>query len=127
MGKAIIGLILLLLLNISLFGQVSDFEKIFNNEHLKQFEGSSLSEINFIDEANGKTIVLCSLVKGCKWILEEMAYYNKLKNDYSGEFDVFIISSDDIVTMSKYIQDVNFDFRYIVSDQRTTSWAGLIF
>ena len=113
MVKTLIGLIISLLLNISLFGQESDFEKIFKNEHLKQFEESSLREINFIDKANGKTIVLCSLVKGCKWILEEMAYYNKLKNDYSGELEVFIISYDDILTMSEYIKDVNFDFIYI--------------
>lgn len=121
MGKAIIGLILLLLLNISLFGQVSDFEKIFSNKELMQLDQTTLTKTNFADIAKGKTIVLTSLVKGCKWRLEEVAFYNKLKRDYPNKFDVFVAFTDDIAITSKYIQEVNFDFVYIYDPKMTLS------
>lgn len=121
MGKAIIGLILLLLLNISLFGQVSDFERIFSNTELMQLVQNNLTKTNFADIANGKTIVLTSLVKGCKWRLEEVAFYNKLKKDYPDKFDVFVTFTDDIAISSKYIQEVNFDFVYIYDPKMTLS------
>lgn len=118
MKKIIIGLGMTLLLYISSFGQTSDIEKIFINNHLKQLDRNILSETNFIEAANGKTVVLTSLVKGCKWILEEMAYYNQLKAEHPNEFEVFITFTDDIMTMSKYIQDVNFNFIYIHDPER---------
>lgn len=108
-----------LFLQISSFGQASDFKNVFINSNLKQLENDSLTETNFIDLANGKTIVLTSLNKGCKWILEEMAYYNKLKIEYPEQFEVFITFYDDITTMSKYIQGVNFDFIYIYDPMKT--------
>lgn len=113
MGKAIIGFIFLLCLNISIFGQVSDFERIFSNNELMKLDQNTLTKTNFADIANGKTIVLTSLAKGCKWRLEEMAFYNKLKRDYPNKFDVFVTFTDDIAITSKYIQEVNFDFVYI--------------
>lgn len=121
MGKGIIGLIFLLLLNILLFGQVSDFEKIFSNKELLQLDQTTLTKTNFADIAKGKTIVLTSLVKGCKWRMEEVAFYNKLKRDYPNKFDVFVIFTDDIAITSKYIQEVNFDFVYIYDPKMTLS------
>jgi hypothetical protein len=121
MKKAIIGLVFLLLLNISSLGQVSDFEKILSNKELMQLDQNTLTRTNFADMANGKTIVLTSLVKGCKWRLEEVAFYNKLKKDYPNKFDVFVTFTDDIEITSKYIREVNFDFVYIYDPKMTLS------
>lgn len=103
----------MLLFYISSFGQASEMEKIFVNSHLKQLDSSNLKETNLIEKVSGKTVVLTSLVKGCKWILEEMAYYNKLKTEHPNELEVFVTFADDIETMSNYTKDVGFDFVFI--------------
>lgn len=121
MKEAYIVIVVLIFLQFSSFGQTSDFGDIFFNSNLKQLDRNSLIETNFIDLAYGKAIVLTSLVKGCKWRLEEMAYYNKIKKEHLDEFEVFLTFSDDIETMSKYIQDVNFDFIYIYDPIKTLS------
>ena len=113
MKEAIITFITFLAFNTTLFGQTSDFDNIFRHSSLKQLRSDSLVETDFVEIANQKTIILTSLVKGCKWRLEEMAYYNKLKHDYPNEFEVFLSFSDDIGIMSKYIREVGFDFIYI--------------
>lgn len=112
MKKVYLGFIILLFLQFSSFGQTSDLGELFKN-NLKQLDHNTLIDANFIEKAKGKTVVLISLVKGCKWRLEEMAYYNKLKSEYPNDFEVFITFTDDLGTMSKYVQDVNFDFIYI--------------
>lgn len=112
MKKVYLGFIILLFLQFSSFGQTSDLGEFFKN-NLKQLDHNTLIDANFIEKAKGKTVVLISLVKGCKWRLEEMAYYNKLKSEYPNDFEVFITFTDDLGTMSKYVQDVNFDFIYI--------------
>lgn len=117
MRNTIFGLILLL--NVSAFGQVSDFERIFSNKELMQLVQNTLIKTKFADMANGKTIVLTSLVKGCKWRLEEVAFYNKLKKDYPNKFDVFVTFTDDIAITSKYIQEVDFNFVYIYDPKMT--------
>lgn len=118
MKKTIIVLGMTLLFYISSVGQTSDIEKIFVNNHLKQLEQNILNETNFIETANGKTVVLTSFINGCKWILEEMAFYNKLKAEHPNKFEVLITFADDIEPMSKYIQDVNFNFIYIYDPEK---------
>lgn len=118
--KVYLGFVIFLFLQFSSFGQTSDLGELFKN-NLKQLDHNTLIDGNFIEKAKGKTVVLTSLVKGCKWILEEMAYYNKLKSEYPNDFEVFITFTDDLVTMSKYVQDVNFDFIYIYDPMMTIS------
>lgn len=113
MKVTLISFLTFLIFNATLFGQTSDFDKIFNHSGLKQLKSESLVETNFMALANKKTVILTSFEKGCKWILEEMAYYNKLKKEYPNQLEVFLLFSDDTEVMSEYIQDVGFDFIYI--------------
>lgn len=120
MRKIYLGFVILLFLQFSSFGQISDLGELFKN-NLKQLDHNTLIDANFLEKAKGKTVVLTSLAKGCKWRLEEMAYYNKLKSEYPNDFEVFITFTDDLSTMSKYAQDVNFDFVYIYDPMMTIS------
>lgn len=118
MKKILLGFGLTLLFYISSVGQETDIKKLFKDNQLKQLDRNILRETDFIEKANGKTVLLTSFVDGCKWILEEMAFFNKLKTLHPGEFEVLISFTDDIKTMSDYIQDVQFDFLYIYDPDR---------
>jgi hypothetical protein len=86
----------------ALTAQSVNFDTLFDNINLKQLKNGSLTIIDNQSKYKGKILILKSLERGCKYRLEEMSYYNNLKNENYDNLEVILTFIEDPVLINNY-------------------------